>query len=125
MSSLSDAERDADEVVRVLAALSALLSRAGDPDGAETRRLLSRLAEDGGAPAARVLAYLRDLRGPGDGEAVAVPTRLGLWREWSPARGNVLGSVDQGRFGEAVAVVRPGIERRGGGSPAYRPDPGE
>lgn len=125
MSSLSDAERDAHEVVRALTALSTLLSRTDGAEGAETRRLLSRLAEDSGASAERVLAYLRDLRGPGDGEAVAVPTRLGLWREWSPTCGNVLGNIDRGRYGNAAQVVRPGIQRRGNGSHAFRPDPGE
>jgi hypothetical protein len=42
------------------------------------------------AAARRVLAYLRTLRGAGDGVATAVPARLGPWREWCPPRGYVL-----------------------------------
>jgi hypothetical protein len=105
VSSLPDAERDAGEVVRALAALSALLSRpASDLDDeslAHARATLRSLAEDGGAAAARVLGYLQQLRGAGDGAAVAVPPRLGPWREWVPPRGYLLGGPAlDGRIGE-------------------------
>jgi len=95
VSSLPDAERDACDVVHALAGLAALLRSdectADQPESAaaEARRLLLCLAEDGGLAAARVLAYLRALQGAGDGAAVAVPPRLGPWRDWVPARGNV------------------------------------
>ena len=115
MSGLSDAERDASEVVQALAGLAALLGQpAGDeadPATENARRALVRLAEGGGEAAARVLDYLRTLRGAGDGEAVAVPPRLGLWRDWMPPRGHVL------------AVT--GVERRIGEVHRRRADPGE
>ena len=72
MTDLSDAERDACDVVQALAGLAALLRRpAGDLPGLDprdpalddARRLLLSIAEDGGAAAGRVLAYLRELRG--------------------------------------------------------------
>jgi hypothetical protein len=95
VSNLSDAERDACDVVQALAGLAALLARATggspDPELDDARRTLLCLAEDGNAAAVRVLAYLRALRGAGDGDAVAVPPRLGLWREWVPSRGHVFG----------------------------------
>jgi hypothetical protein len=105
VSSLPDAERDASDVVRVLAGLAALLSRqasdAEDVTEAHARATLRSLAEDGGVAAARVLDYLRELRGAGDGDAVAVPPRLGPWREWVPSRGYLLGSpVPEHRVGE-------------------------
>ena len=103
MSNLPDAERDACDVVQALAGIAALLGRplAGetestdphDPALAEARRVLMNLAEDGGAAAQRVVSYLRSLRGPGDGEAAAVPPHLGPWREWVPPRGNLFGSL--------------------------------
>jgi len=89
VNSLPDAERDACEVVRALASLAAILGRPSTGLDEETRVLLT-LAADGGLAAERVLAYLRGLRGAGDGEAVAVPPRLGQWRDWVPPRGNVL-----------------------------------
>ena len=99
MTSLSDAERDACDVLQALSGLAAILRRpaddrpgADDQSLAEVRRTLLGIAEDGGLGAARVLAYLRALRGAGDGEAVAVPLRLGPWREWVPARGYLFGS---------------------------------
>jgi hypothetical protein len=91
VSSLPDVERDAGEVVRALAGLTALLRKGGVEVDDETRVVLN-LAEESGLAAARVLAYLRDLRGPGDGVAVAVPPRLGPWRDWVPTRGHMLKS---------------------------------
>lgn len=112
MNSLPDAERDACDVVRVLASLVALLGKPGAGLDEETRVLL-RLAEDGGLAAERVLSYLRELRGSGDGVAVAVPPRLGPWRDWVPSRGNLLS--DRGHRYRADEV--PNQPRRG--------DPGE
>ncbi len=111
MSSLPDAERDASEVVRLLLGLATVLDRRGIDLGDETE-VLAALARDGGAAAARVLEYLRELRGAGDGEAAAVPPRLGPWRDWVPPRGNLLGGLGEPRVGE---MPRP---RR-------RHDPGE
>jgi hypothetical protein len=100
VTSLSDAERDACDVMQALAGLAALLRRpAGDvpgmdpsgPAGADARRLLLGIAEDGGVAAARVLDFLREQRGAGDGDLAAVPPRLGPWREWVPARGHLFG----------------------------------
>ncbi len=100
MTSLSDAERDACDVLQALAGLAALLRRSaadapgldpGDPAADDARRLLLGLAEDGGEAAARVLAYLRTQRGAGDGDLAAVPMRLGPWREWVPPRGHLFG----------------------------------
>jgi hypothetical protein len=102
MTGLSDAERDACDVVQALAGLAALLRRPAedrlgvdprDPAFDDDRRTLLSIAEDGGTAATRVLAYLRELRGAGDGEAVAVPPRLGQWREWVPPRGQLFGST--------------------------------
>jgi hypothetical protein len=94
VSSLSDAERDACDVVQALAGLAALLAQQpddqSDPELLDARRTLLSLAGDGGAAAVRVLAYLRELRGPGDGEAAVVPPRLGMWRDWVPPRGQIL-----------------------------------
>jgi len=59
-----------------------------------------------------VLAYLRTLRGAGDGDAVVVPPRLGPWREWVPPRGLLLGGG-------------PVPERRVGEMQPRRADPGE
>ncbi|WP_305789483.1 hypothetical protein [Symbioplanes lichenis] len=88
MSDLNDAERDASEVVRLLTGLAMVLDRRGaGPD--EDMQVLSALARDGGAAAVRVLEYLRALRGAGDGVAMAVPMRLGLWRDWVPPRGSL------------------------------------
>ena len=112
MNSLPDAERDAGEVVRALASLAALLGRPGIGLDEEARVLLT-LAADGGQAAERVLAYLRGLRGSGDGEAVAVPPRLGPWRDWVPPRGNLLS--ERGRRHRTDEV--PNRLRRG--------DPGE
>jgi hypothetical protein len=111
VSSLPDAERDACDVVQALAGLAALLAQPipGGPHAAdrgpalddkaldEARRGLLHLAEDGGAAAQRVLAYLRSLRGAGDGEAVAVPPRLGEWRDWVPPRGMLFGGLGTSR----------------------------
>jgi hypothetical protein len=114
VSGLSDAERDACEAVQALAGLAALLAQpAGDqadPATAAARRTLARLAESGGEAAVRLLDYLRTVRGAGDGAAVAVPPRLGQWRDWVPPRGHLLGRTDERRIGE--------VHRR-------RADPGE
>jgi len=92
VSSLPDAEREATEAAQLLAGIVALLRRrTAEPDD-ETRVLLG-MALDGGVAAARVLAYLRALRGSGDGVAVTVPPRLGLWRDWVPPRGDLLTEV--------------------------------
>lgn len=112
MSSLPDAERDAGEVVRVLAGLAALLRKDGVEVDDEIRGLLN-LVDDSGRAAERVLAYLRDLRGPGDGEAVAVPLRLGPWRDWTPVRGHLLSNRTRGHRIDEI----PNQPRRG--------DPGE
>ncbi len=100
MSSLSDAERDACDVMQALVGLAALLRRPAeelpgldpnDPATAEMRRLLLTIAEDGGVAAARVVDYLRAQRGAGDGELATVPPRLGPWRHWMPPRGHLFG----------------------------------
>jgi hypothetical protein len=113
VNSLPDAERDACDVVQVLAGLAALLRHPLVELDDETRVLLL-LAEEGGLAAARVLAYLRVLRGRGDGVAATVPPRLGPWRDWVPAHGYLLGDRSRGtRIDEEV----PNQPRRG--------DPGE
>lgn len=110
MSSLPDAERDACDVVRALDGLVALLGgadqaraeqdhpiAADQADCDDMRQVLQALAADGGAAAVRVLAYLRTLRGPGDGAAAVLPPRLGPWREWVPPRGHLLGDTREPR----------------------------
>jgi hypothetical protein len=113
MSTLPDAERDAGDVMRALAGLAALLSRpTSDADDlSHARETLRSLAEGGGAAAARVLEYLHTLRGAGDGALVAVPPRLGPWRDWVPSRGYLLGD--------------PAPARRLGEMRPHRADPGE
>jgi hypothetical protein len=90
--SLPDAERDAGDVVRLLSGLAALL-RGRDLVLDEDTRTMLNLALDGSVSATRVLEYLQALQGAGDGVAVAVPPRLGPWRDWVPARGNLLGET--------------------------------
>jgi hypothetical protein len=107
VSGLSDAERDACEVVQALAGFAALAGQAG---GDRPEAAMVRLTE-GGEAAVRVLEYLRTLRGAGDGDTVAVPPRLGQWRDWVPPRGHLLG--------------RTGVERRVGEMHQRRCDPGE
>jgi hypothetical protein len=92
VSSLPDAERDAEEVVRLLAGLAEVLRRHDAGLDNEAAALLGT-ALDAGAPATRVLEYLRALRGAGDGVAVAVAPRLGPWRHWVPPRGEVFGEL--------------------------------
>ncbi len=92
VSSLPDAERDASEVVQMLAGLAALL-RGRDPVLDNDTRVMLNMALDGSVSAARVLTYLQALRGSGDGAAVAVPPRLGPWRDWVPPRGNLFGGT--------------------------------
>lgn len=91
MTGLWDAERDSGEVARALNGLAALLGR--DPDGpppdAETLRIVRQLVDGGASSAARVQDYLRELRGAGDGDSVAVPPVLAPWREWVPPRGHL------------------------------------
>jgi len=118
VTGLSDAERDASDVMQALAGLAAVLRRPAVDPGVpgplsdDQCRLLLDMAEDAGLAAARVLAYLRDQRGSGDGDLVAVPPRLGLWREWVPPRGHL--------FGVASDVPRQADEVR-----HRRADPGE
>ncbi|HET9519083.1 MAG TPA: hypothetical protein VFO77_15280 [Actinoplanes sp.] len=88
---LSDAERDAVQAAEALAGVADHLAARGPDLGTGDRDVVMRaLADEGSAAAERVVAYLRTLRGPGDGSATAVPTRLGPWRNWCPPRGHVL-----------------------------------
>jgi hypothetical protein len=88
---LSDVERDAVQAAEALAGVADHLASRGPDIGNGAGDLVMRaLADEGSAAAERVLAYLRTLRGPGDGAATAVPTRLGPWRNWCPPRGYVL-----------------------------------
>lgn len=121
MTSLSDAERDACDVMQALAGLAALLRRAedelpgtgpDDPAAAEARRLMLGIVEDGGVAAARVVAYLREQRGAGDGELIAVPRRLSSFRDWVPPRGHLFG-------------VPGGVRHSNGVPQPRRRDPGE
>lgn len=99
MSSLPDAERDACDVVQALGSLAALISRLSpdDPAFEDARRVLAGLADDGGVAAQRIVAYLHALRGAGDGDAIALPPRLGPWRDWVPPRGHLLGDTTPSR----------------------------
>jgi hypothetical protein len=110
VSSLPEAQRDAAEVHQALSGLVALLSRLpgardvhGRPDPVleDARRALAGMAEDAAVSAERVVAYLQSLSRAGDGEAFAVPLRLGPYREWVPPRGYVFGAPDAAhRIGE-------------------------
>ena len=121
MTSLSDAERDAVDLMQALAGMATLLhwpaddlpSSGGGVEAADdARQLLLRIAEEGGQAAARIVAYLREQRGAGDGELIAVPRRLGQWRDWVPGRGHVFG-------------ISPGGRRPDGVPQPRRRDPGE
>jgi hypothetical protein len=124
VTGLSDAERDARDVLQALAGLAALLRRPAadlpgvtDPDQPDPlpddqRRLLLSMAEDAGLGAARVLAYLRHQRGNGDGDLAAVPPHLGQWREWVPPRGHLFG-------------IRSDVHRQPDEVRQRRADPGE
>jgi hypothetical protein len=121
VTSLSDAERDAGDVMQALAGLAALLRRPVgevpgldpcDPAAEEMQRRLLGIAEDAGLASARVVAYLRAQRGAGDGELAVVPRRLGPWREWTPDRGHL--------FGVSADTPRPN-----GVPQPRRSDPGE
>ncbi|WP_030436354.1 hypothetical protein [Actinoplanes subtropicus] len=121
MTSLSDAERDASDVMQALAGLAALLRRPpgdlaglepGDPAYDQARHLLLGLTEDAGQACERVVAYLREQCAAGDGEVIAVPRRLGPWRDWTPDRGHLFG-------------VSAGVRRANGVPQARRSDPGE
>ena len=92
MSSLPDVERDASEVVQMLAGLAALL-RGRDIVLDDDARVMVTMALQGSVSAARVLEYLRGLQGSGDGAATAVPPRLGPWRDWVPSRGHLFGET--------------------------------
>lgn len=105
MSDLSDMERDAQQVAQALASLTAFVRLRGDGG----RDALRMIAADGADAAERVLAYLRELRGSGDGGAAAYPARLGPWRDWCPPRGHVF----EGHPPERVVARR------------WRGDPGE
>ncbi len=104
MGDLSDTERDAQRAAEALARLASYVRMRGDERDAPARQL----AEEGAVAAERVLAYLRELRGSGDGVAVAYLQRLGPWRKWCPPRGRPLDLPDQHA-----------------GSPQYGGDPGE
>lgn len=117
MRDLSDVERDAVQAVQALAGINRRLAR-GTPEPDE-RVALQAMADHGGLAAGRVLAYLRELRGAGDGEATAYPARLGPWREWCPPRGNVLGGS-----GVDVHDSRRDAPGSGRGAPGHG-DPGE
>lgn len=111
MTDLSEAEQDALQAVHSLAALNDHLARSAG--GADERRL-QELTDSGGAAAARVLAYLRELRGAGDGDALTLPARLDPWRDWCPPPGDPWGR----RLSARPRPVRSsGAARRG--------DPGE
>jgi hypothetical protein len=89
MTDLTDTERDAVQAAEALAGLADHLAARG-PELGDGEVVFRALAAEGSAAAERVLAYLRQLRGSGDGVASAVPTRLGPWRNWCPPRGHVL-----------------------------------
>jgi hypothetical protein len=112
VTNLPDAERDAGDVVQALAGLAGLL-RKPDVELDDETRILMTLAQNGGEAATRVLAYLRTLRGNGDGDAAAVPPRLGPWRDWVPARGHLISDHARGHRIDEI----PNQPRRG--------DPGE
>ena len=120
MASLSDAERDACDVMQALAGLAALLGRPAedrpgldpyDPRAEEFRQLLLGMAAEGSLAAARLVAYLREQRGAGDGELAMVPLRLGEWRDWVPPRGHLFAA--------------PADHQPDGVAPPRRSDPGE
>ena len=112
MSSLPDAERDAADVLQLLAGLAALL-RGRDLVLDDDARVMLNMALEGSLSATRVLEYLRTLQGCGDGAAAAVPPRLGPWRDWVPPRGNLFGSPAGAPQIQELPRHRP------------RPDPGE
>jgi hypothetical protein len=101
--------------MQALAGLAALLRRpAGDLPGVEpadpgldqARQLLLGLAEDAGQACERVVSYLREQRGAGDGELVAVPRRLGEWRDWVPPRGRLFTVPAEARQADGVPQPR-------------------
>ena len=67
-----------------------------DQLGARARRKLRQ----------RLVAYLQSLRRAGDGEAAAVPQRLGPWREWVPPRGHLFGLAATGPTPDEVPQPR-------------------
>jgi hypothetical protein len=93
MGDLLDAERDALQAVQALAALNRHLTGRGAHSGCDDQ-VLRDLAGEGCAAAGRILAYLRQVRGSGDGVALVYPARLGPWRDWCPPRGNLFGAPD-------------------------------
>jgi hypothetical protein len=86
VSDLTEVERDAQLAAQALARLSAYVRCRGD----ERDSAALNLADEGAVAAERVLAYLREVRGKGDGVAAAYPPRLGPWRDWVPPRGHLL-----------------------------------
>ncbi len=119
MTGLWDAERDAGDVARALSGLAALLGRdpEGAPPDADTLRIVRQLAESGASSAARVQGYLQDLRGAGDGDAVALSPVLAPWRDWTPSRGHL--------FGAHRGPARRGARRINEVPQPRRCDPGE
>ncbi|MFI1989575.1 hypothetical protein [Actinoplanes sp. NPDC020271] len=118
MTGLWDAERDAGEVVRALKGLAALLGRdTEEPPDADTLRIMRQLVESGASSAVRMQGYLHRLRGPGDGDAVALSPVLAPWRDWSPSRGLL--------FGPRRAPATRGARRTNEVPQPRRCDPGE
>jgi hypothetical protein len=118
MTGLWDAERDAGEVARALNGLAALLGRdAEEPPDADALRIMRQLVEAGASSAGRVQGYLRQLRGPGDGDAVALAPVLAPWRDWTPSHGPL--------FGARRAPVTRSARRAGEVPQPRRCDPGE
>lgn len=97
MGDLLDAERDALQAVQALAALNRHLKGRGARSACADDTLRD-LAEEGCAAASRILAYLRQVRGSGDGVAMVYPARLGPWRDWCPPRGNLFGAPNSSSF---------------------------
>jgi hypothetical protein len=89
----ADVVRDAVQAAEALAGLADRLALGGRGVGDD--RVSRALAEQGSAAAERVLAYLRLQRGPGDGAATVVPTRLAPWLYWCPPRGYLLRDADE------------------------------
>jgi hypothetical protein len=120
MTGLWDAERDAGELARALNGLAALLGRDPDspPPDQDTLRIVRQLVENGVSSATRVQDYLRELRGAGDGDAVAVPPALAPWRDWTPSRGHLFSAHRGHQRGAAARRINEVPQPR-------RCDPGE
>ena len=90
-SAKKDAGDDAQKaklIVFAAASMTESLTKAGDEKAGVALRAggLDDWAAD------NLLAYLRELRGPGDGAASALAPHLGPWRDWAPSRGYLLGA---------------------------------